>query len=240
MIYRRKSVRSYTGVPVESDIIEKIKGFISSLVPLMPEKRVRSEIVSSENVKCILPWKTPQSVAIFAEAGNDALVNAGFLYQQLDLYLQSIGLGSCWLGMGKLAPKDNDALKSSDGLEFVMMIAFGYPKGNARRNGAAEFKRKSLKDISDIEDDRLEPARLAPSSINSQPWYFTHKNDKVRAYCALSGVFKKKTPSDMNLIDMGIALAHMYVANMDTFRFTKEENVPAIKGRCYIGSFVIE
>ena len=29
------------------------------------------------------------------------LENAGFIFQQVDLYIQSLGLGSCWVGLGR-------------------------------------------------------------------------------------------------------------------------------------------
>ncbi len=38
---------------------------------------------------------------------------------------------------------------------------------------------------------------------------------------------------------MGIALAHLYVANVDTFRFFRAENAPAVQGYGYIGSLTI-
>lgn len=239
IIYKRKSTRSYTGVPVDEATIQKIKNFSASLKPLYPQIRVRSEIISSKNVRCILPWTTPQVVAIFSEKVEGAMENVGFLYQQLDLYLQSLGLGACWLGMGGLNPKDNENLKPKDGLEFAMILAFGYPKGEALREGTAMFKRKSLTEISDKEDERLEPARLAPSSVNSQPWYFIHDGNMIHTYCILSGIFKKKSPSKMNLIDMGIALAQLYISNEETFSFSKVNNPPEIKNYKYIGSFVL-
>ena len=239
LIYRRKSTRGYTGVPVDGETVQKIKDFIATMTPLYPDIKTRGEIVGSENVKCILPWTTPQTVAIFSEEADGALENVGFLYQQLDLYLQSLGLGSCWLGMGRLNPKDNEALKPRDGMRFVMMITFGHAKGEVLRSGPEEFKRKAIDAISDRADERLEPARLAPSSVNSQPWYFTHEGDVIHAYCALSGLIKKKKPGDMNRIDTGIALAHLYLVNPDTFRFFKAKKPEEIKNYCYIGSFSI-
>ncbi|MBR6555421.1 MAG: hypothetical protein IKT90_04320, partial [Clostridia bacterium] len=75
-------------------------------------------------------------------------------------------------------------------------------------------------------------ARLAPSSINSQPWFFTHEGNVIHAYCTKISVIP-----DMNRIDMGIALAHMYVAEPETFRFFRAENPPPVSGYTYIGSF---
>ena len=163
--------------------------------------------------------------------------NAGFMFQQLDLYLQSIGMGVCWLGMGKMNNKD---IKGSeqDNLKFVILLAFGYPHDDPPRSSTSEFRRKALSEICDIPNPKLEPARLAPSSVNSQPWYFTHENNVIQAYRSIGGGINTML-GDMNRIDMGIALAHMYVANPDTFCFFKSQNAKNIKGYKYTGSFTI-
>ncbi len=238
MIYRRKSTRSFTGEPVDEITLQKIKAFSDEIKPLYPDIEVRSEIVGREQVKCILPWITPQLVAIFSEEKEGYLENVGFMFQQLDLYLQSIGLGVCWLGMGRMSEKDAVA-SGSDGMQFVIMLAFGHPKGTYLRENVVEFKRKSLVDIADERDERLEPARFAPSSVNSQPWYFTHEGDMIHAYCAQHKLLKVKGYNNMNRIDMGICLAHMYVANPDTFRFFQADEVEDKKGYGYIGSFTL-
>jgi len=155
----------------------------------------------------------------------------GFLFQQMDLYLQSLGFGVCWLGMGKLNPK---TAQDKQSMQFVIMLSFGYPKGDRLRQNGKGFKRKSLAQISDREDPRLEPARLAPSSVNSQLWYFCHAGDIIHMYCT-----RKDMGSYLNRIDMGIALAHLYVANADTFRFFQAENAPAMQKYGYIGSVSI-
>ena len=65
MIYRRKSCRSFLGQPVDSETIEKILSF--EMKPLYPEIKVRMDIVSRNQVKCICPWTTPQLIAIYSE-----------------------------------------------------------------------------------------------------------------------------------------------------------------------------
>ena len=145
--------------------------------------------------------------------------------------LQSLGLGVCWLGMGKLNTK---TAPDVPGMKFAIMLAFGHPKGNVLRHSPDDFRRKGLAQIADQPDPKLEPARLAPSSVNSQPWYFVHEDAVIHAYCT-----RKSVIPDMNRIDMGIALAHLYVANADTFRFFKAEHTPDISGYHYIGSLTL-
>ena len=229
MIYKRRSCRGFTNVPVEEELIRKIRDF--PLKPLYPDIPVRWDIVSRAEVKCICPWTTAQLITVYSEEKEGYLENVGFLFQQMDLYLQSLGLGVCWLGMGKMNPK---TAQGEDSMQFVIMLSFGYPKGDQLRRDGKGFKRKNLAQISDREDPRLEPARLAPSSVNSQPWYFSHTEDTIHVYCTRKGM-----RNYLNRIDMGIVLAHLYVANADTFRFFQAENVPTVQGYGYIGSVTI-
>jgi len=224
MIYRRKSCRSFTGQPVDPEMIEKILSF--DLKPLYPQIHVRMDIVSRAQVKCICPWTTPQLIAVYSEEAEGYLENIGFLFQQMDLYLQTLGLGVCWLGMGRMNPKTATEV---DGMKFVILLAFGHPKGDQLRHDRKGFKRKAMEKIADRPDPRLEPARLAPSAVNSQPWYFTHEGNTIHVHCS-----KKGSP-----LDAGIALAHLYVANGETFRFFKAENIPDAPGCGYIGSITL-
>jgi nitroreductase len=221
MIYHRKSCRSFTGTPVDAETIEKILAFERK--SLYPQIKVHMDIVSRDKVRCICPWTTPQLITIYSEEAEGYLENIGFLFQQMDLYLQTLGLGVCWLGMGRMNPKTTEAV---EGMKFVIMLAFGYPKGDQLRHDLKGFKRKAMEKITDKADPRLEPARLAPSAVNSQPWYFTHEGDGIHVYCSKKG----------SRLDAGIALAHLYVANEESFRFFKAEHRTDLPGYVYIGS----
>jgi len=224
MIFHRKSCRSFTGKPVDAQMLEKILSFEPQ--PLYPHLKVRMDIVGRDKVKCICPWTTPQLIAVYAEEAEGYLENVGFLFQQLELYLQTLGLGVCWLGMGRMHPKTAPAV---EGMRFVIMLAFGYPKGEALRHDVSGFKRKPMEKITDRADPRLEPARLAPSAVNSQPWYFTHEGETVHVWCGKNG----------SRLDVGIALAHLFVTNEDTFRFFRAENIPQLPGCGYVGSVTV-
>ena len=221
MIYHRKSCRSFTGQPVDGEMIEKILSY--ELKPLYPQIHVRMDVVGRECVKCICPWTTPQLSAVYSEEAEGYLENIGFLFQQMDLYMQTLGLGVCWLGLGRMNPK---AAAEVEGMKFVILLAFGYPKGEQLRDTVKDFKRKSMTQITDKADIRLEPARLAPSAVNSQPWYFTHECETIHVYCSRIGT----------RLDAGIALAHLYVANGESFQFFQEGNHANLPGYHYIGS----
>ena len=235
IIYKRKSVRKYTGEAVSQQIVEKILAFCKQAKPLYPQIHVEARVVEKDQVRFYMPWKTPQLLAIFSENKPGYLENTGFLFQQVELYLHSLGLGACWMGLGKFRKEETPQVA---GMEFVIFIAFGTPAEPLERQ-LKDFKRNSLEQITDQVDPRLECARLAPSSTNSQPWYFTHEGDLLHAFCCEAGFLRHKLLGSMNRIDMGIALAHLYLENRETFRFfeTVPTNIP--KGYRYTGSFTL-
>ena len=224
MIYCRKSCRSFTGKPVDAEMMEKILSFEPRA--LYPDIKARMDIVSRDKVKCICPWTTPQLIAVYSEEAEGYLENIGFLFQQMDLYLQTLGLGVCWMGLARLNPKTAQPV---EGMRFVVMMAFGHPKGDQLRYDRKGFRRKTLEQIADSADVRLEPARLAPSAVNSQPWYFVHEGDTLHVYCSRKG----------SRLDAGIALAHLFVANEERFRFFRAEKAGEVPDCDYIGSVML-
>lgn len=234
MIVRRRSVRSYTNQAVGSILVDDVLNFIDSARPLHPEIRVQVRAVDKEDVRFYFPWKSPQLLAIYSENKPGYLENVGFLIQQADLYIQSKGLGSCWMGLGKM----RNSPEATDNLEFVILLAFGWPKDCPLRDGPQDFKRRTPEEIADFPDPRLEPARLAPSSTNSQPWYFVHGEDAIHAYRNQAGFLRHKMLGTMNQIDMGIALGQLYVANPETFRYFFT-CAPTLNNFEYSGSFTL-
>ena len=102
------------------------------------------------------------------------------------------------------------------------------------------LRRKSLDEISDNSDEKLVPAQFAPSASNTQPWYFTHNDDgSYDLYRVKLGRLRNRFYKKWNKIDTGIALAHLYVANEDSFRFYMKDNPKELKGLFYAGSFEI-
>ena len=235
MITRRKSVRKYTDVPAEPEKLEALRAFMGTAKPLYPDIQVHWQVVDRDQVRVFCPVKTPQLVAVYSEKKDGYLENVGFLFQQMELYLQSVGFGVCWLGLGKPREKLNQA---PEGMEFVILLGFGYPEGEQYRS-PEQFQRKPMAEISDLEDTRLESARLAPSSTNSQPWYFTHQGEIIHAYCSKKGIARHMGLGAMNRIDMGITLAHLYVENPETFCFSRQA-APNLKDHDYVGSFTLD
>ena len=224
-IYLRKSCRKYLDEPVNLDLIDE---FMSNVKPLNEDIKYRYEFLKQTEVSSKMHFKAPYYLAIYSEIKENYMVNAGFIFQQLCLYLQSQGIGSCWLGLG--SPKKKDS-------EFVILISFG--KSDDMTRTLDEFKRNNLSKISDEVDESLIPAQLAPSAMNSQPWYFKHTVDGFDVYQVKQNIIKRQLLKRWNPIDMGIAISHMYIANENTFEFKIKDNFDELKGYTYIGSIKI-
>lgn len=235
-IYKRQSCRTYNQTLLDEKTLDDIKTFISQAKILNDNIKWDYDIVTSNNVKSLLRWRAPHYIFIFSEEKENYKENIGFIFQQLDLYLQSIGIASCWLGM--VSPNSEYVNKNPE-LKFIITISFGKSSTKTYRE-ITDFNRKKLEEIADKPDEKLKPAQYAPSAINSQPWYFTHNDDgSYNVYREKLGFIKKRTVGKWNPIDMGISLAHLYVANRDTFKFYVKNNPEELKDYNYVGTIEI-
>ncbi|MDR1247557.1 MAG: nitroreductase [Clostridiales Family XIII bacterium] len=209
-IQKRKSVRKYETAPLNPEQLNRIAQFAQSMKALYPNIEVAYEITS--DVKTLISAKAPHYFAVSSEKRDGYLENVGFMFQQTVLYLTSLGLGTCWLGMAKPGKTLNTSLSP------VIIIAFGKAVGSPYRD-ITEFKRKPLSEVSSGSDERLEAARLAPSALNNQNWFFAAAGGKIDVYQ------KKSIMDKTGKIDMGIAICHLYAATEhfgNEFVFSKE------------------
>ena len=228
IIRRRKSVRKYDLTPLDTATIEMVQVQIKSLTPLYPQIPYSIEI--TDKTKGMFNIKAPHYLVFKSEEKEGYLENIGFIGQQLDLFLSASGLGACWLGVAKPGEKETSALP------HVICMAFGKPAEALHRESTA-FKRKPLSAISEGSDKRLEAARLAPSAINSQSWYFIAQDGKIHCYRKKANPLLGLIYTKMNTIDMGIAICHIAEESAN-FGFVKEASAPARKGHAYIGTVI--
>ena len=227
-ICKRKSIRKYDMTGLDAAALETVRKKIASVTPLYPDIRYSIEIVSK--TKGIFGIKAPHYLIFRSEEKDGAYENIGFVGQQMNLFFAESGLGACWLGMAK--PEEQEA----GALPFVISMAFGKPDEPLYRD-PTDFKRKPLPEISEGVDVRLEAARLAPSGMNTQGWYFIADNGKIHCYCKKPGALLGFMTGKLGGIDMGIALCHIAEENND-FSFAKEPDAPVRKGYIYMGTVV--
>jgi nitroreductase len=209
-IFKRKSIREYDLTPLDGHTLAEIMAHTSALKPLYDDIKIEMKLVSEKDVKGLLRAKALHYLVVFSETRDGYLTNVGFMLQQMDLFFSSNGIGSCWQGM----PKPTEEILNSSKLEFVILLAFGKPKEKLHRESVSEFKRKALGEITDIKgaDDLLEPARLAPSAMNRQQWFFTGNASTIHAYRAKSSFLTAFIFEKMSKISIGIAICHVWIA----------------------------
>lgn len=207
MITKRQSTRKFLQEPLSKQVLAEILAFGETVRPLDADGVKQMEIVDAADIQRMLAVKAPHYLLFYGKDNTQGRQNAGFMMQQMDLYLASRGIGSCWLGMAKAKKKEKF------GLDFIIMLALGTGEEEIYRKDVSEFTRKVLGEISVGMDTRIESARLAPSAMNSQPWFFVCKDGYIDVFQKKLGPVKAAVLQDLNDIDMGIALSHLYLAS---------------------------
>jgi len=202
-IFIRRSVRKYDMTPLATEVLADIKMFLDGSNQIAGQK-AWFEIVDA---KAVTDDKAPHYIMAYCSAETSQYINVGYTLQNVDLYLQSKGLGSLWLGMAK--PEDNE--DDERGKDFCIMMAFG-KTDVPQRESQDEFKRLAISKISDQDNAIAQAARLAPSAMNSQPWKLKFDSGKVTVeYCG-RGLLKAMLKKKMNKIDLGIVTRHVELA----------------------------
>ena len=192
-VYTRKSIRNFRKDKVETSILEGMIQFYHEMEPLFPGIETSIEL-------------------IYTEDKERADMNAGYIMQQISLYLFSKGVGSCFQGMGHLKGE-----MPKEGMRCVILMAIGYPKVDMVRN-QEDAKRESMEDLCAVKEpprrfvkEFLEVARLAPSAFNSQPWRFVVYENRVHVFSKQT-VAHRRLLGKYNEFDFGIMLANIMIA----------------------------
>ena len=199
-IFVRRSARKYDKKPLDEGVLKDIREFIGNTKQL-DGQNARFEVVSDKEVK----GSAPHYVLAFCESNDAAYVNVGYVLQNVDLYIQSMGLGSLYLGMKKPEKKAED---------FCILLAFGGSEVPFRK-GEGDFDRLPVNEISNADNAIIKAARLAPSARNSQPWKFTFEDNKIMIRYFGRGLLKSIMRKRFSMIDLGIVTRHVETALLD-------------------------
>jgi nitroreductase len=236
-IFKRRSVRKYAPGNLDASMIERVVSKMAVLTPLFSGIHTELRLMTNSEVRGMFKVDAPHFLAFFSEVKEGYASNAGFMMQQMDLFLSANGIGSCWQG----GPKPIREARQASDLEFVTLLAFGPPAEDVHRKSVSEFDRKPLAKISDVKgnEEMLEPARLAPSGMNNQPWFFTEGNGAIHVSSAKSVLVDR-----MNRISTGNALCHLWLAAAHSgrtveFRSDRSGEVNAPKKYSYVASLIV-
>lgn len=230
-IAQRKSCRKYDMKPLGTEALDKIARAIESFEPLYPDVPLDYRFTSK--VKGRFHVDAPHYLIACGDGAPGEMEAAGFLFEQLALWFDAMDIGCVWLG----SSKDTE---TTDTKQDIIVLAFGTAEGSVHRT-LDQFKRVPISDITNAPDDPcIQAVHLAPSGMNTQPWYLEKQGEKVLVY-------EKKLKPPLSLayklsdIDMGIGLCHYAVACKEagkSFLFTRDTGIPAKQG--YLPFGVIE
>lgn len=212
--FARKSVRSYLMESLSNQVLEGIRDYYQTTQGLFGG--IETELAIIDNRKGqhkalgLFGVNAPYYLALYSEEKDRAAMNAGYIMQQVILYLCSKGLGSCFSGM-TLVKK---AIQKKNGKKLYALVGFGKSKGAYTRK-PVEAKRLDMNELCTYKEvprlwmkQLLEAARLSPSSMNSQPWRFVVYDNRIH-------IFSKKQRTDRlkrwDELNFGIMFSNMIV-----------------------------
>lgn len=206
-IFKRKSFHLFRGVgsdTITQDELTDIEKAYAGFDCLYSEIKTAIRIVPAGKVN--FKRDAEYCVLIYSEKKDNYLMNAGYIGEQLDLWLVKHNIGSLWYGIGK------PDVPTYDGMDFVIMIAIHKVSDDAKfRKDMFKAKRKPLSEIWSGDDPGVaDIARFAPSACNSQPWYVENKGGELTVFRykhpGKRGIMSAAAASYFNRIDIGIYL----------------------------------
>ena len=213
-IFVRKSVRNYSMEGLSTQVLDKIRVHYQELTSLFGN--IDTDIAILDNRKGqqkmlgLFGVKAPYYLAFYSEEAPRSLMNMGYMMEQMVLYMCSIGIGTCYMGSNRVKKSQ----QTLDGKKLVGIVAFGKSKGSHVRK-QSEAKRLSLEELSIFTEvprqwmkQFLEAARLAPSSMNSQPWRFVVYDNRIHIFSKKHSLEQLRKWDEVNF---GIMFANMMV-----------------------------
>ena len=216
--------------PLPAETLDAILNVVKECKPLYPAgfapaKAVPLECRFAEKTRGLFNIKAPHYLIISGRGEAGEKECAGFLFEQLVLWLDTQDIGCVWLGSSRETERGRNK-------NDIIALALGRTAEPVHRSKDA-FIRKPIAEITNAPDDVcIQAAHLAPSGMNLQPWYFEKNGDKIALYQ------KKLNPPASFLyrhteLDMGIALCH-YALACDAagkpFTFTRTAEMRAKPG----------
>lgn len=228
-ILKRISTRNFSEEGLDKDKLEIVEQSINKEQKSIfgnnfEFKLVDQKFMKKNKVKRIGTYGviTGNPSYIFATTDNSVkqILDYGFILENIVLELTDKNIQSCWLGgtfsrknlfkMYKLAQEDKIPAviaigNRGDKKSFVQNL-MGSNYHSRKPFGELFFNNEPYKKLSQEQAgdfyEPLEGMRMAPSSMNDQPWRAIKENGIIHFYCEMS------TESKNKYVDMGIGLSH--------------------------------
>lgn len=243
----RQSIRKYENKEIPEKLKNQLLAFGETVSRLNDrigtEMEILDNIKGKADIKGLFRVEAPYYLVLYSVPEEGYARNAGYMMEQIVLYLTTKGLGCCYLGGSKVKRS------SVTGKVQVMLLAFGYPKGKLLRESPLA-KRQPLNELCTFKEEAgeqmrtvLRAARLAPSAFNSQPWHFIVYADRIYVFAKKGGLLLRGD-SEMRDFSIGVMLSHIMQAAEEMWmelETTSEEQfaAKAYKNGDYIATILL-
>jgi len=253
-IFNRTSIRTFDGNPLTAEHETMLKAYIETIenrtgvfgsiihVDYFTPKADEFKAVGTYGVI----KNAPAYLVVSCKNTMLHMLDCGYVIENFILFLMTLGIGSCWLG-GTFKRQQISISSDLEADEFIpILVPIGYEnekksftdrairtlaKSHGREPFNSRFFQDSIEHIITDEKmiDLLEHVRIAPSASNKQPWRIIVTKDAFKFYL-------ERTPNyggdrlgyDIQMLDIGIALAHLNLACIDSQNFATAENLQDI------------
>lgn len=209
LIKERHSVRKYLNKEIENEKIDlinqkvqeinKLSGLNIQFITNEP-KAFNSMFVHYGKFKNVKNY-----LILIGKKTKNFSELCGYYGEQLVLYIQSLGLNTCWVALTYKKIKSRYTINKNE--KILLSISVGYGENNG-----IPHKSKKITEVSNINNNSpewfkngVEAALLAPTAINQQQFYFHLDENNHVTVKPLIGFYTK--------VDLGIVKYHFEIGS---------------------------
>lgn len=207
-ILARHAVRNYTGKTIEPEKVSLIRRKIEEL---NSEGGLNLQLIEDAgktyNKLMNMAMGLGSAPSVIACVGKDAPdldERVGYYGEKLVLFLQQIGLNTCWAGTFN---RKNIGAEVADGERLVISIALGYGKdpGKERKSKTPDQVTEGRPDRPEWFEEGVRMALLAPTAINQQKFVIRLNDNDTVDFIDKGGIYSK--------VDLGIVKCHFEIGS---------------------------
>ncbi len=202
-IEQRHSVRRYLDKPIEDETLQKLQkeieacaaeGGIGIRLILNEPKAFSSPLARYGSFRGVKNY-----ILLSGKPADDLEERVGYFGERLVLYLQQLGLNSCWVGLTYNRRLARQHLAAGEVLVCALAIGYGESGGTPHKSKIREKLFACDGEMPAWFANGLRAALLAPTAVNQQKFLISLKEEKL-AIEELGGPYSK--------VDLGIVKYH--------------------------------
>ncbi|MDO4332997.1 MAG: nitroreductase family protein [Eubacteriales bacterium] len=202
----RHSVRQYADKPLDGELISKLTQEINAC---NQESGLHIQLVANEP-KAFNGFMAHYGkfsgvtnyIAMIGKKSPDLDEKCGYYGERLVLFLQQLGLNTCWVAMTYSKVKTAFVIDAGEKLCVVIALGYGQTQGIAHKSKPASMVMQAEGTIPEWFQRGIEAALLAPTAMNQQKFLLTQKGRQVTAKAQM-GFYTK--------LDLGIVKYHFEI-----------------------------